>query len=397
MQTHGISQPSLLRSRAGEAKVLNEELFFDLVYVFAVTQLSHYLLDHLTLLGAAQTLLMWFAVWLGWQYTSWVTNWFNPGALAIRLVLFAIMMIALVMSAALPRAFADRGLIFAASYALIQVGRTVWVLLALERDSPMAPNFRRMLAWLCVSAAFWIAGGLASDGMLRLGLWAVAVACEYFSPMTGFAFPGLGRSSTSEWTIDGGHLAERCQLFVIVALGESVLASGASFALAKEWDVWAVFEMAVTFLGSIAMWWIYFDTSSKAASHVIEHAEDPGRIGAQFHYIHVILIAGIIASAVADDLVIGHGSHHVEPKYLAVLLGGPAIYLLGNAMFKRAVHGRFPVSHIVGLLLLALLIPVIGHGSIAVAGSCTTAVIIVVAIWDSVARRRQPATRHVAH
>lgn len=397
MQTHGISQPSLLRSRAGEAKVLNEELFFDLVYVFAVTQLSHYLLDHLTLLGAAQTLLMWFAVWLGWQYTSWVTNWFNPGALAIRLVLFAIMMIALVMSAALPQAFADRGLIFAASYALIQVGRTVWVLLALERDSPMAPNFRRMLAWLCVSAAFWIAGGLASDGMLRLGLWAVAVACEYFSPMTGFAFAGLGRSSTSEWTIDGGHLAERCQLFVIVALGESVLASGASFALAKEWDVWAVFEMAVTFLGSIAMWWIYFDTSSKAASHVIEHAEDPGRIGAQFHYIHVILIAGIIASAVADDLVIGHGSHHVEPKYLAVLLGGPAIYLLGNAMFKRVVHGRFPVSHIVGLLLLALLIPVIGHGSIAVAGSCTTAVIIVVAIWDSVARRRQPATRHVAH
>ena len=398
MQTHGISQPSLLRSRAGEAKVLNEELFFDLVYVFAVTQLSHYLLDHLTLLGAAQTLLMWFAVWLGWQYTSWVTNWFNPGALAIRLVLFAIMMIALVMSAALPQAFADRGLIFAASYALIQVGRTVWVLLALERDSPMAPNFRRMLAWLCVSAAFWIAGGLASDGMLRLGLWAVAVACEYFSPMTGFAFPGLGRSSTSEWTIDGGHLAERCQLFVIVAQGESVLASGASFALAKEWDVWAVFEMAVTLLGSIAMWWIYFDTSSKAASHVIEHAEDPGRIGAQFHYIHVILIAGIIASAVADDLVIGHGSHHVEPKYLAALLGGPAIYLLGNAMFKRVVHGRFPVSHIVGLLLLALLIPVIGHGSIAVAGSCTTAVIIVVAIWDSVARRRQPATRqHVAH
>lgn len=382
------SAHGLLRSRASEAKVLNEELFFDLVYVFAVTQLSHYLLDHLTLLGAAQTLLMWFAVWLGWQYTSWVTNWFNPGALPIRLVMFSIMLVALVMSAALPQAFGDRGLIFAAAYVLIQVGRTLWVLVALEPGSPMAPNFRRMLAWLCVSGVFWIAGGLVSDSSLRLGLWAIAVACEYFSPMTGFAFPGLGRSSTKEWTIDGGHLAERCQLFVIVALGESVLASGASFALAKDWHAWAVVEMAVTFLGSIAMWWIYFDTSSKAASHVIEHADDPGRVGAQFHYIHVILIAGIIASAVADDLVIGHGSHHVEPKYLAVLLGGPAIYLLGNALFKRVVHGRFPLSHFVGLALLALLIPVVGHLSIALAGTLTTLVVIMVAIWDSVTRRR---------
>lgn len=397
MQNHGISQSSPLRSRASEAKVLNEELFFDLVYVFAVTQLSHYLLDHLTLLGAAQTLLMWFAVWLGWQYTSWVTNWFNPGALSIRLALFSIMMVALVMSAALPQAFADRGLIFAASYALIQVGRTVWVLTTLERHSPMAPNFRRMLAWLCVSAAFWIAGGLASDETTRLGLWAVAVACEYFSPMTGFAFPGLGRSATSEWTIDGGHLAERCQLFVIVALGESVLASGASFALAKEWDAWAVFAMAVTFIGSIAMWWIYFDTSSKAASHVIEHSDDPGRIGAQFHYIHVILIAGIIASAVADDLVIAHGSHHMEPKYLAVLLGGPAIYLLGNALFKRVVHGNFPLSHLAGLVLLALLIPVAGHLSITLAGTCTTAVVILVAVWESVSRRRRHGGHRATH
>jgi low temperature requirement protein LtrA len=396
MEKNGDQRHLLLRSRANEAKVLNEELFFDLVYVFAVTQLSHYLLDHLTLLGAAQTLLMWFAVWLGWQYTAWVTNWFNPGALPIRLVLFAIMIVALVMSAALPQAFGERGLIFAGCYALIQVGRTLWVLLALERGSPMAPNFRRMLAWLCVSAVFWIAGGLADDGTLRLGLWAVAVACEYFSPMAGFAFPGLGRSSTREWTIDGGHLAERCQLFVIVALGESVLASGASFALAREWHALAVFEMVVTFLGSIAMWWIYFDTSSKAASHVIEHAEDPGRIGAQFHYIHVILIAGVIASAVADDLVIGHGDHHVEMKYLAVLLGGPAIYLLGNAMFKRVVFGRFPVSHLVGLALLAMLIPVIGHLSIAIAGSLTTVVLIVVAVWDSLERRRQPAAHHGA-
>jgi low temperature requirement protein LtrA len=384
------SRQILLRSRETEAKVLNEELFFDLVYVFAVTQLSHYLLAHLSPMGAVQTLLMWFAVWLGWQYTAWTTNWFNPGALPIRLMLFGAMLVALVMAAALPQAFAERGLVFATCFVVIQTGRTLCTLAALQRGSPLAPNYRRILAWLCVSGVFWMAGGLSTDTTLRLGLWAVAVACEYFSPMIGFAFPGLGRSSTQdEWTIDGGHLAERCQLFVIVALGESVLATGASFAAAADWHLDKVLGMVLTFVGSLAMWWIYFDTSSKAASHVIEHAKDPGRVGAQFHYIHVILIAGVIVSAVADDLVVAHGSHHIEPQYLAVLMGGPAIYLLGNALFKRVVYGRFPLSHIAGLVLLALLTPVAMHTSVVLAGALTTAVIVVVAIWDSVTRRRE--------
>lgn len=378
---------SLLRSRDGVARVSNEELFFDLVYVFAVTQLSHYLLDHLTVLGAAQTLLMWFTVWLGWQYTAWVTNWFEPTAMPIRLVLFSIMLVALVMASALPQAFGDRAMVFAGCYATIQVGRTLWVLLALPKDDALVPNFRRILAWTAIAAVLWIVGALC-DGNVRLGVWAVAVVCEYLAPMNGFAFPGLGRSSTSEWTIDGGHIAERCQQFVIVALGESVLASGVAFGHAKEWQLDAVIPMLVTFVGSLAMWWMYFDTSSKDATHVIEHSNDPGRLGAYFHYTHVILVAGIIVSAVADELVIGEGSHHAEWKYLGALLGGPAIYLFGNALFKRVVYGFTPQSHIGGLVLLAALAAFASHMTVFAVGTLTTVVLVAVAAFEAVVRRR---------
>lgn len=386
---------TFLRSREAAARVSNEELFFDLVYVFFVTQLSHYLLEHLTLLGALQTLVMWFAVWLGWQYTAWTTNWFDPGSLATRGVLFSIMLVALVMASALPEAFGERGLVFAACFAFIQIGRTICMLLAAGKGSALVPNFRRILAWNCVAAVFWIGGAFAQDEA-RLALWFAGAMVEYIAPMFGLAFPGLGRSSTAEWTIDGGHLAERCQLFVIVALGESVLATGVAFGHHHAWHLPDVLSFVVGFVGSIAMWWMYFDTSSKHAAHVIEHSSDPGAIGAKFHYTHVILVAGIIVSAVADELVIADGGHHASWAQVGALLGGPAIYLFGNALFKRVVYGFLPQSHIAGLLVLALLVAAASHMSIFALGAATTVVMVAVAVLESVWRRRgaSPAAAH---
>jgi low temperature requirement protein LtrA len=384
--------PTTLRSRNEAARVSNEELFFDLVYAFSVTQLSHYLLDHLSLLGALQTLVMWFAVWLGWQYTAWATNWFNPGSLRIRGMLFGVMLLAMVMASALPGAFAERGLVFACCFAGIQVGRTLCMLIAVGPKSDLAPNFRRLLAWNCVAAVFWIAGGL-SEGPWRLGFWFVGVLCEYVAPMVGLVFPGLGRSSTAEWTIDGGHLAERCQLFVIVALGESILASGIAFGHHAEWHPVDVYALLVGFAGSLAMWWMYFDTSAREATHAIEHAKDTGRMGASYHYTHVILVAGIIVCAVADELVIGEGSHHAELKYLGPLLGGPAIYLFGNALFKRVVRGFLPQSHLFGLIGLAVLGAFASHLTVLVVGTLTTVVMIAVAAMEAVVRRRAGAAQ----
>ncbi|NRN14910.1 MULTISPECIES: low temperature requirement protein A [Serratia] len=382
---------NLLRVRDGQgASVSFSELLFDLIYVFAVTQLSHYLLHHLTLTGALETLLLWFAVWLAWQYTAWVTNWFNPDTRQIRLLLFAIMLLGLFAAAALPQAFGERGLIFALFYVAIQVGRSVTVLRLLAPGHPLKRNFHRILGWLCISAVFWIAGGLA-EGNTRLALWAVAVLCEYVSPMFGFRLPVLGRSdSSSEWTIEGHHLAERCQLFVIVALGETILITGATLSEMESWNLPVLIASLVAFLGSLAMWWVYFDTSSKAGSHAISQAENPGQLGAYFHYVHVALVGAIIVCAVANELVIAHPDGRIQNATAAVLLLGPALYLFANALYKRLVYHRFPLSHLVGLLALAVLAPVAYFTDLLMVNGLTTLIMVVVAVWESISRGRAP-------
>src|SRR5580698_2418296 len=137
---------TLLRDRSGAQRVTNIELFFDLVYVFAVTQLSHHLLADPTIGGALQTALLLAMVWLVWSYTTWVTNWLNPELMAVRLLLVVLMLISLAMSASLPRAFEDLGLWVGAGYALQQLGRTAFMVIAL-RGHRLQRNFLRIGAW----------------------------------------------------------------------------------------------------------------------------------------------------------------------------------------------------------------------------------------------------------
>jgi low temperature requirement protein LtrA len=231
-----------------------------------------------------------------------------------------------------------------------------------------------------------MAGGLVHRPA-RLCLWVIAVVCEYVSPMIGFKLPGLGRSRSADWTIEGGHLAERCQLFVMVALGESILITGATISDAEHCDAPILIAFLAAFLGSVAMWWMYFDTSSKAGSVAITHSDDPGRIGSYFHYVHVVVIAGIIVSAVGSDLFIAQPDGHIETKYAAVLIGGPAIYLLGNAIYKRVVYGRFPLSHLAGLVALALLTPFAWLTDSLMVGGLTTLIMMIVAGWEACSRR----------
>jgi len=386
--------PNLLRERNGQgASVSFSELLFDLIYVFAVTQLSHYLLHHLTLTGALQTLLLWFAIWLAWQYTAWVTNWFNPDTRQIRLLLFTIMLLGLFVASALPQAFGERGLIFAGCYITLQVGRTLAVL-ALLKQHALRKNFQRILGWLIISALFWLAGGF-SEGNTRLLLWAIAVLCEYISPMFGFRLPLLGRSdSGSEWTIEGHHLAERCQLFVIVALGETILITGSTLSEMDIWSAPTLIASLVAFIGSLAMWWVYFDTSSKAGSHAISQSENPGQLGAYFHYVHVALVGAIIICAVANELVIAHPDGGITSVTAAVLLLGPAVYLFANGLYKQLVYRRFPLSHLVGILALVVLTPLAYLTDLLMVNGLTTLIMLAVAIWESISRRRTP---HAAH
>ncbi|MGO1069425.1 low temperature requirement protein A [Lysobacter sp. CA199] len=392
-----MTQPrtTLLRIREGHAKVGYAELFFDLVFVFAITQLSHTLLEHLSLAGALRTGLLFLGVWWLWIYTSWVTNWLDPEKIPVRLMIFGLMLGGLLLSSSLPEAFAERGLAFAAVFAAMQVGRSAFMLWALRggRSPSNFRNFIRITLWFSVSGLLWIGGGLAEPDA-RAWWWLGAVAVEYLGPVAYFRVPGLGRSSLSDWDIEGGHLSERCGLFIIIALGESILITGATFAK-LEWNPATIAAFCIAFLGSVAMWWIYFDSGASRGEHRLTHGGDTARQARlAYTYLHLLIVGGIIVCAVADELVLVHPDH-AEPAGVAAIVGGPALYLSGCALFKWVTNTRRfpPASHCGGLLLLAALwfasAPL--HLSALMLGAATTLVFVIVAGWETVAVRRANA------
>lgn len=387
--TRSAKPGALLRERVEHqhARVSYVELFFDLVFVFAITQISHTLLEHFSGLGLAQAAFLLGAVWWVWIYTSWVTNWLDPEQAPVRLMLFVLMLFGLIMSCSVPGAFGSSGLAFAGAYVAIQLGRSLFTTASLKDASPTNyRNFQRITIWLSVSALFWIAGGL-SEGNLRFGLWIIALGIEYAGPALGFHVIGLGRSMTTDWDVEGGHLAERCALFIIIALGESILITGATAAKLPVTGV-NLTAFLNSFVSSVAMWWIYFHIGAERGSHVIAHASDPGRIARiAYTYLHVLLVAGIILVAVGDELVIAHPLGHTDAKTAIAVVAGPAFYLLGNLLFKRVTGGWYPLSHLVGLGLLALLVPAwtvlppLGFSLTA------TAILILVAAWEAISLR----------
>ncbi len=378
------ARKNFLRARGGHdhARVTSVELFFDLVFVFAVTQLSHGLLAHLTLLGAVETGLLMLAVWWVWIFTSWITNWLDPEQRPVRVMLFVLMAAGLVLSASIPQAFGSRGLAFAVAYVFMQVGRSLFMLWALGRhDANNFRNFLRITTWLTAGGVFWIAGGLA-QGEQRLVLWAIAIGIEYLMPAVGMRVPGLGRSTPQDWRIDGPHLAERCAGFVLIALGESLVVTGATFT-DLAWDRFVAEAFFAAFLGCVAMWAIYFNIGAERASHHIGTAADPGRLGRSgYTYLHLLIVAGIIVSAVADEIALTHPHGHADLTAVLVIVGGPALYLLGTALFKRLTAPNVPLSHLVGLGLLLALGVVGGMIDRLHLATATTAILIVVAVWE---------------
>ena len=382
--------PRLLRDRSAVQRVTNIELFFDLVYVFAVTQLSHYLLGHSDLRGALQAGLLLAMVWLVWSYTTWVTNWLDPELMAVRLLLVVLMLISLAMSASLPRAFEDLGLWVGGAYAIQQIGRSLFMVIAL-RGHPLEANFQRILAWCVASSALAVAGGLA-HGNARALLWLGAVGIDLLGGVVGFYTPGLGRSRTSDWTIEGGHFAERCQAFILIALGESIVIIGATLTEVKEITASSVAAFVVAFAGSVALWWLYFDQSAVAAAEMIARSDDPGRLGrSAYHLIHPVMVAGIIVSAAADQKVLADPGQPASTAAAWMILGGPALFLAGHAAFKLVVWRVVSWPRLAGIAGLGLL-ALAAHAIPALAlAACAAVLVIAVAAADRLPLPRCPA------
>jgi low temperature requirement protein LtrA len=253
-------------------------------------------------------------------------------------------------------------------------------------------NFQRITAWLALSGVFWIAGAFAQDDM-RFALWALALLVEFAGPWTGFWTPGLGASTTSDWDVEGSHMAERCGLFIIIALGESVLVTGATYGK-LDWNAEATAAFLAAFIASVAMWWIYFNIGAEKASENFVASADPGRLARiAYTYIHILIVAGIVVTAVGDELVLSHPAGRTDLKTALSVLGGPALYLLGNILFKRVMTARPALSHMAGLAMPALLIPAVPALSPLTLCAASTLVLVIVAGWETWSLRgwRHPA------
>jgi low temperature requirement protein LtrA len=200
----------------------------------------------------------------------------------------------------------------------------------------------------------------------------------------------LGFSAVESWAVQGGHMAERCAGFIIIALGEAVVVQGATFAeLAWTPDTVAAFLSALT--GSIAMWWIYFHKGAEAGSEKLSKSAESGRLARlAYTYLHLPIVGGIILAAVADELVLKHPHGHSDLRTVLSAVGGPLVFLVGTVLFKHAIRGFLQLSHGVGIIAL-LATGWLGRDlSPLWLSTLTTAIMIVVAVWESLSLGSKP-------
>jgi low temperature requirement protein LtrA len=369
------STPALRRLRnrddAGSRQTTSVELFFDLVYVFAITQLSHLILDDLSVVSLAQAGFLLVIVWWAWIYTTWMANWFDPAAPSVRAVLTGVMLASLLMAAALTHAFGEDGLLFAASYVVLQVGRNAAAMALLTRDHHLRDVFERLLGWSVISAPLWLAGA-ALEPDQRLIVWIPALALDLVAPLARYWLPGRGPGSTTDWDIDAGHFAERCRLFIIIALGESIVVTGATATEAGLTSA-VVACLVVAFLETVALWWLYFGAPLERSHAAMGASDDPGRVARDaYTYLHVLIVAGIIGTAAANGLLIGAPHDPQHGVGAAVVLGGPALFLLGESLFQWKTVGTINAKRLAAAALIVALAPLAaGLSTLALTGIVT--------------------------
>jgi low temperature requirement protein LtrA len=352
---------------------------------------SHLLLDDLSWEGAGEAALVLLVVWWAWNYTTWVTNELNPDSPVVRLLLMAIMLATLVMAVAIPDAFGSRGLLFTGSYVAIQVGRHLFLTFAsarpgtIERERALA-----ILVWFSVAGAFWIAGALVEDEA-RVALWLVALAIDYVAPVFLYRVPGRPQLAPETWDVETTHFAERFQLFVIIALGESIVLIGATTA-DLDIDAARLSALGLAFAGTAALWWLYFDYVAPIAQRRLELAENRTLLARDgYTYLHVFMIAGIIVWAVGDELVIAHPTDVLPAAEIVVLVSGPAIYLLGHVLFRLRLAGTLSRKRLAGALAC---VAVGGLGPVApglVLAALLVAVVVGVIVAERIAESRRKA------
>jgi low temperature requirement protein LtrA len=351
--------------REGE-RVTPLELFFDLVFVLALTQCTALMAHDPTWSGLAQGLLVLGVLWWTWVGYSWLTSVVDPEEGAVRGAMFAAMAALLIVSLCVPRAFGELALVFAVAYGVVRAGHIALFTIASRDD----PSLRHSVNGLAVGTAVGV-GLLAFsslfDGLAQGAIWALALALDVSAP---YFFV-----DASGWRLAPGHFAERHGLILIVALGESIVAIGVAAELGIDAGIVVAAVLGIAL--AAAFWWIYFDVVALVAARRLAEAE-PGLVRNEmardsYSYLHFPMVAGVVLVALAMKKTLAHVGDPLEPVPAFALLGGIAAYLLGHVAFRyRHIHTvnwrRLTLSVVLlALLPLALELPALAMLGIATA------------------------------
>ncbi len=376
----------LPRDPAGPGRVGLLELFFDLVYVVALALVSDNLVTNLRWSGVFQTAVLLMALWWVWVVTAMVTNVYDPDTPPIKVLTIAVMFGSLLMATTVPTAFGAHGLLFAGAYVAIHLGRGSFLVPAL-RGEEVYGRALRIFIWFAISAVPWVIGGVV-QGTARGVCWALAVLIDYTVYRLGYPTPVLGAVPATQYNVVPKHLAERYQQIFMIALGELILVSGLTFARSPLRPGHLV-AFAVAFATTALLWRIYVERAGALLPDAIAMGVSP-RLITRMPYTQVLMVAGAVVTASGAELVIGQPAARAGPGPIGIVLGGPALFLLGRMRFGYEVFGRVSWSLAIGLLVLVAVGPALVALPM-VAATCTVAAVLTgITVTDTVRRGHRP-------
>lgn len=337
------------RQPSDEERVTPLELFFDLVFVFALTQVTGLISAKPTWAGLAQGLVILGVLWWAWAAYAWLTNTVNPEEGIVRLAMFGAMAAMLIASLAVPGAFGDDALVFACAYAAVRAAQLALYALAGRGD----PDLLGAVARLAMSSAVAVAllvGAAFVDGAAQGALWAVALAIDLAGPYLGGA---------RGWHLSPGHFAERHALILIIALGESIVAVGVG-AAGLPLDAGVVTASVLGIVIAAAFWWAYFDVVAPVAERRLREASGSAQLSMardSYSYLHLPMVAGIILFAVGIKKTLGHVGDPLELVPAVACCGGVALYLVSHVLFRLRNMRTLSRRRLVAAVLVAALTP----------------------------------------
>jgi low temperature requirement protein LtrA len=331
-----------------DERVTPLELFFDLVFVLALTQCTTLIAGTPSWEGMVKGLLVLGMLWWSWGGYAWLTSVVDPEEGVVRLVMFAAMAAFLVAALCVPGAFGSEALLFACAYAAVRAAHIVLFMLAGREDAAMRRSVLGLAGSTAIGVGLLLAAAFTAGG-LQLGLWGLALVLDMGGP---FLFGAEG------WKLVPGHFAERHGQIVIIALGESIVAIGVGAKTGIGAGVVAAAVLGVVVAG--ALWWMYFDVVALVAARRLAKAaagRERNEIARDsYSYLHFPMVAGIALIAVGMKRTIGHVEDPLKLVTAAALLGGAAMYLLAHVAFRlRNMHTLSRRRLVCAIILLALL------------------------------------------